>query len=59
MCVCGQVPVTVKHKSRYMLACPDSMNCTIRGQWETTEQAAIKNWNTAIQAARHTKEPTK
>lgn len=52
MCVCGQLPVTVKHKSRYMLACPDSMNCAIRGQWETNEQAAIKSWNVAVQSAR-------
>lgn len=53
VCVCGQMPCTVKHKSRYLVACPDSMACSIRGQWKTTEEAAIKSWNLAVQSARH------
>lgn len=52
VCVCGQKAVTVKHKSRYLVACPDSMACSMRGEWKTTEQAAIKSWNTAIESNR-------
>ena len=53
VCVCGQNPVTVKSGKRYMLACPDSMRCTIRGCWATNEQTAIKNWNATVQYARN------
>ncbi len=53
VCVCGQNPVTVKSGKRYMLACPDSMRCTIRGLWATNEQAAIVNWNTAVEIAKN------
>lgn len=53
VCVCGHQPVTVKHKSRYMVACPDGMACSMRGEWKSTEQAAIKSWNTVIESARH------
>ena len=52
VCVCGHLPVTVKHKSWYLLACPCALVCAVRGTWETTEQAAIKSWNTEVQAAR-------
>lgn len=54
MCVCGRLPAIVKCKSRWLAACPDAMNCAIRGNWETNEQQAIKSWNTAVQSARHT-----
>lgn len=53
VCVCGQVPCTVKHKSRWLVACPDAVACSMRGQWKSTEQAAIKSWNTATESARH------
>lgn len=51
-CVCGQLPCTVKHKSKYLLACPDGLHCAIRGLWCTNEQEAIKSWNDAVQTAR-------
>lgn len=54
VCVCGHLPVTVKHKSRYLVACPDGMACSMRGEWKTTEQAAIKSWNTVIESTRTT-----
>lgn len=50
VCVCGQEPVTVKHKSRYLVACPDSLRCSMRGEWKGTEQEAIASWNTARKA---------
>ena len=53
VCVCGQLPCTVKHKSRYLVACPDACACSMRGEWKTTEQAAIKSWNTVVESARH------
>lgn len=52
VCVCGHMPVTVKHKGKYLVACPAALVCAVRGQWETNEQAAIKTWNIAVQAAR-------
>ena len=52
VCVRGQLPVTVKHKAKYLVACPAALVCAVRGTWETNEQAAIKAWNVAVQAAR-------
>lgn len=52
VCVCGHLPCTVKHKSKYLLACPDGLYCAIRGLWCTNEQEAIKSWNGAVQTAR-------
>lgn len=52
VCVCGKNPVTTKCKGRYLLACPDAMNCTVRGSWATNEQTAIKSWNTAVEIAK-------
>lgn len=57
VCVCGNHPATVKHKSRYMVCCPAAMTCAIRGEWKGTEQQAIKSWNVAVQSARR-KRPT-
>jgi hypothetical protein len=45
----------VKCTSGWLAACPDAINCTIRGQWATNEQQAIKSWNTAVQIARNKK----
>lgn len=53
VCVCGRTPCTVKHKSKFMISCTAPMECAMRGQWKANEQEAIKNWNTAIQSARH------
>ena len=53
MCVCGHSPVTVKSGKRWLLACPDAMRCAVRGAWAANEQQAIKNWNTAVETAKH------
>lgn len=52
-CICGRVPCTVKHRSRYMLSCPAQNICAMRSRWKGTEQDAVKDWNNAVQAARH------
>lgn len=51
--MCGHRPCTVKHKSKYLLACPDSMACTMRSRWKSNEQDAIKDWNDAVRSARY------
>ena len=53
VCVCGRQPCIVKCRSRYLAACPAAMECAMRGEWKTTEQAAIKSWNAEIEAVRH------
>lgn len=53
VCVCGREPCMVKHKSKYMLACPVLTECAMRSRWATTEQAAIKAWNVEIESAKH------
>ena len=53
--MCGHLPVTVRYKGKYMLACPAALICATRGTWETDEQAAIKAWNVAVQSARREK----
>lgn len=50
--MCGRLPATVKHKSKYLVACPAALVCATRGTWETNEQAAIKTWNVAVKTAR-------
>lgn len=55
VCVCGRDPVITKHKSRYLVACPAALECSMRGQWKTNEQAAIKSWNDAVKAAKYEK----
>lgn len=52
VCVCGRVPCIVKHKSKRMVACPDSMACSMRSRWASTEQAAINDWNINQESAR-------
>ena len=52
VCVCGRTPCTVKHKSKYLLACPDSLTCSVRSRWASTEQAAITSWNAAVEIAK-------
>lgn len=52
VCVCGRRPCTVKHKSQYMISCPDTMRCAMRSRWKSNEQEAIKDWNTTIQERR-------
>lgn len=54
-CICGREPCTVKHKSRYMLSCPAQNECAMRSRWQGNEQAAVKDWNLTVQAARHQK----
>lgn len=56
VCVCGQVPVIVKIKGKYMLSCLDQDKCAMRSRWKTNEQAAVDDWNNAIKSARHEKE---
>lgn len=51
-CVCGTAPCIVKHKNKYMLACPDMLVCSMRSRWATNEQAAITDWNVTVQAAK-------
>ena len=41
VCVCGKLPVTVKCRNGFMLACPDTKRCTVRSRWMRPEQAAI------------------
>ena len=53
MCVCGREPCITKHKSKYLVACPAALECSMRGQWKSNEQAAIKSWNDAVKAARY------
>lgn len=52
VCVCGRKPCTVKCKSKYMLSCPATTKCAMRSRWASNEQEAIKDWNTAVIAAR-------
>lgn len=52
MCVCGKLPVTVKCKCGFMLACPGLKHCTVRSRWMQSEQAAIHDWNANILEAR-------
>lgn len=52
-CICGRVPCTVKHKSRYMLSCPAQNACAMRSRWKGSEELAIKDWNDAVRAAQY------
>ena len=52
-CICGREPCTVKHKSRYMLSCPAQNKCAMRSRWKGTEEAAVKDWNDTVRAARY------
>ena len=52
VCVCGRLPCVVKNKKLWLVACPDSMVCAMRGTWQTNEQAAIKSWNDEITAVK-------
>lgn len=52
-CVCGRIPCIVKHKSRHMITCPHTMTCAMRSRWCTNEQAAVIDWNSAVQRAKH------
>lgn len=52
VCVCGRTPCIVKHKSKRMVACPDSMVCSMRSRWASTEQAAIIDWNIQQESAK-------
>lgn len=54
-CVCGQTPCLVKHKSKFMYCCPDTMRCSTRGLWYKKEQEAVKGWNTAVDEAEYRK----
>lgn len=53
VCVCGREPCMVKHKGRYMMACPTITDCAMRSRWATTEQAAIKDWNARIESVKY------
>ena len=53
VCECGRKPVTVKHRSRYMVSCPDTTNCAMRSGWRSDEQQAIKDWNVAVMSKQH------
>ena len=52
VCVCGNLPVTVKCRTGYILACPDLRHCSVRSRWTKQEQAAIHEWNVAVKEAR-------
>lgn len=52
VCVCGRKPCIVKHKSKHMVACPDSIICSMRSRWASTEQAAIADWNIQVESAK-------
>ena len=51
-CICGRQPCSVKHKGRYMVTCPAQDKCSMRSRWKGSEQEAVKDWNTAVNAAR-------
>jgi hypothetical protein len=51
--VCGRNPVITKCKSKYLVACPAALVCSMRGNWKTNEQAAIKSWNDAIESEKY------
>lgn len=53
VCVCGAEPCIVKCKSRYMVSCRRQHTCAMRSRWASTEQGAIKDWNTTIENERH------
>lgn len=52
-CVCGHTPVVVKHRSKYMCVCTNTLHCTMRGLWFGKEEQAIKSYNTAVDEARY------
>ena len=51
-CICGRKPCTVKHKGRHMVSCTAQDKCAMRSRWKSSEQEAVKDWNTAVNAAR-------
>lgn len=48
-CVCGKNAYLVKHNNKYMYGCVDIKNCCTRSVWCSSEQEALKSWNTIIQ----------
>lgn len=56
VCVCGQIPCTVKMKGKYMISCRDQGKCAMRSRWKSSEQAAVADWNNAVKAYRFEKE---
>ena len=58
ICVCGKLPVTVKCRAGFMLACQDTKHYTVRSRWMRSKQAAIHDWNTAVLAGRRERRPS-
>lgn len=49
-CICGKQGVTVRSRAKKMVSCPDPVNCVgnFRTKWNSSEDAAIVEWNTLI-----------
>lgn len=53
-CVCGRQPCIVVHKGKKMVSCPNPMVCkgNIRTGWKSNKEAAIDEWNKAVDSFR-------
>lgn len=51
-CICGAEPCYVKTRQGKMVCCPNTLVCAMRSRWQSSLDAAIIDWNTAIAEAK-------